>query len=87
MNIGGLGLTISGGILRPSFDNLEFLVPETFKNRQEATAWQQKYDPGAPKVGDLAPDFQLFDVRGEESVRLSDFRDKKPVALVFGSFT
>ena len=50
-------------------------------------AWQKKYDASAPKVGDLAPDFELTDVSGENRVRLSDFRDQKPVALVFGSFT
>jgi hypothetical protein len=62
-------------------------LPKTLKNRQEASAWQRRYDFDAPKVGDLAPDFELFDVHGEESVRLSDFRDIKPVALIFGSFT
>jgi hypothetical protein len=60
---------------------------KTLKNRQEASAWQQKFDLLAPKVGDLAPDFVLSDVRGEEQIRLSDFRHKKPVALIFGSFT
>ena len=59
----------------------------TIKNRQEATAWQKKHDLQAPKVGDLAPDFELSDSSGENSVRLADFREQKPVALVFGSFT
>lgn len=56
-------------------------------NRQEATAWQKKYDLQAPRVGDPAPDFELFDSSGEHSVRLSDFRGQQPVALIFGSFT
>ena len=59
----------------------------TIKNRQEASIWQKKYDASAPKVGDLAPDFELFDIRGENPIRLSDFRGNKPVALIFGSFT
>ena len=59
----------------------------TIKNRQEATSWQKKYDESAPKVGDLAPDFELSDSNGENPVRLSEFRGQKPVALVFGSFT
>ena len=50
-------------------------------------AWQAAYDPQAPKQGDLAPDFTLFDVDGTQRVTLSDFRGVKPVALVFGSFT
>ena len=59
----------------------------TIKNRQEATSWQKKYDSQAPKVGDLAPDFELNDSNGEKTIRLSDFRGQKPVALIFGSFT
>mgnify|MGYP001824618708 CR=1 FL=1 len=55
--------------------------------RKEHTAWQAKYDAHAPKAGDPAPDFELCDVDGEQSVRLSDFQGKVPVALVFGSFT
>jgi len=41
----------------------------------------------APQIGDLAPDFTLFDTTGTQSVTLSDFRGDRPVALVFGSFT
>jgi hypothetical protein len=41
----------------------------------------------APKAGDLAPDFTLFDISGDESITLSNFRGLKPVALVFGSYT
>jgi peroxiredoxin len=59
----------------------------TLKNRQLATSWQKKFDAQSPKVGDLAPDFELRDTNGENPVRLSDFRGEKPVALVFGSFT
>jgi len=60
---------------------------ETLKTRKEATTWQKKYDLHAPRAGDLAPDFELRDVNGENPVRLSDFQDNKPVALIFGSFT
>ncbi len=55
--------------------------------RNQAMTWQKKYDALAPKKGDLAPDFELYDLNGENLVRLSDFRGGKPVALVFGSFT
>jgi peroxiredoxin len=54
---------------------------------KESHTWQAKYDATAPKVGDIAPDFTLYDVEGANPVRLSDFQGKKPVALVFGSFT
>ena len=35
-----------------------------------------------PTLGDQAPDFNLVDVSGNE-VRLSDFRGKKNVTLIF----
>lgn len=37
--------------------------------------------------GDAAPDFELKKLRSGERVRLSAFRNKKPVALIFGSYT
>lgn len=59
----------------------------TIRNRADARLWQKKYGPLAPRVGDEAPNFVLSDVRGEQSVSLADFRNRLPVALVFGSFT
>ncbi len=57
------------------------------QHRMAASAWQKRFDALAPKPGDIAPDFELRDVNGENPVRLSDFRGNKPVALIFGSFT
>lgn len=48
---------------------------------------QKELNTNAPKIGEIAPDFTLHDVAGKNPVMLSDFRGKKPVALVFGSFT
>ena len=62
-------------------------MPNTLAQRMEYRAWQKKYNSLAPKAGDEAPDFELRDANGENPVRLSDFRGKKPVALIFGSFT
>jgi hypothetical protein len=50
-------------------------------------ATQKKVDANAPRAGDLAPDFTLHDIEGKDSVTLSSFRGKSPVALVFGSYT
>jgi len=55
--------------------------------RNEEVVWQQTLDRKSPKVGDEAPDFELQDPEGNVRVRLSDFRGKRPVALVFGSYT
>jgi Ca2+-binding EF-hand superfamily protein len=40
-----------------------------------------------PKVGQRAPDFTLPRYDNDKSIALSRFRGKKPVVLVFGSFT
>lgn len=62
-------------------------MTKTFRGIRDSRAWQKRYDPLAPKVGDLAPDFELHDVDGKNPVRLSGLRGQKPVALAFGSFT
>jgi len=41
----------------------------------------------APAVGAEAPDFDLPRLGGADRVRLSQFRGRKPVALIFGSYT
>ncbi len=55
--------------------------------RMKYTRLQKELDRKAPKAGDITPDFTLHDITGTQSVTLSDFRGKKPVALVFGSYT
>jgi hypothetical protein len=41
----------------------------------------------APAVGADAPDFKLPRLGGTDYVQLSSFRGRKPVALIFGSYT
>jgi hypothetical protein len=41
----------------------------------------------APAVGAEAPAFDLPKLGSVERVRLSSFRGRKPVALIFGSYT
>ena len=60
---------------------------ELIRVKKEMKAWRRQFVPLAPKVGDIAPDFELYDTNGKDSLRLSDFRGKKPVALIFGSYT
>ncbi len=43
---------------------------------------------GPPQSGELAPDFELpFAEELDRKVRLSSYVGKKPVALIFGSYT
>ena len=42
---------------------------------------------GGVDEGKPAPDFQLKTVDGKKEVKLSSFAGKKPVALIFGSYT
>jgi hypothetical protein len=70
------GLALAADVLLPAIEW-----------RGEELSWQLASDPRSPKVGDLAPDFELQDPEGVTRVRLSDFRGKRPVALVFGSYT
>ena len=63
------------------------LLTTSEKWRSEEVAWQTASDRNSPKAGDLAPDFELQDPTGATTVRLSDFRGKRPVGLVFGSYT
>lgn len=58
-----------------------------FRFRRQKGRVMKKLDRAAPKAGDLAPDFTLSDISGTETIRLSDFRGRKPVALIFGSYT
>lgn len=39
------------------------------------------------KTGELAPDFTLPTIHGKNEIQLSSFRNKRPVVLIFGSYT
>jgi hypothetical protein len=41
----------------------------------------------APEIGSDAPDFKLSRLGSVEQVQLSSYRGRKPVALIFGSYT
>ena len=71
------------GVIKELVDDFRFI----FKFRREKMSQQLALDKMAPKAGDPAPDGTLTDVSGERSVTLSEFQEKKTVALVFGSFT
>lgn len=43
--------------------------------------------PSAPQVGDVAPLFKLKTLDGKREVELASLRGKRPVLLLFGSYT
>ena len=72
--------------------HLLFLLPLLLSAIQEKGKYPAQSQ--GPKEGDAAPDFDLAALpRNEEeakkrrTVKLSSFRDKKPVVLIFGSYT
>ena len=67
-------------VLDPRLDGL----PGNVRSALTATTAR---DETGPKEGDVPPDFNLKRMGSEEKVRLSSFKGKRPVALVFGSYT
>jgi len=61
--------------------------PQTRGDRLQKLFESGRLFTDGPRVGETAPDFTLRTPDGKTSVRLSDYRKKKPVVLVFGSFT
>jgi Flp pilus assembly protein TadD/peroxiredoxin len=59
----------------------ELQAAQSLEDRSSASS-----SPG-PKVNDLAPDFELPNPVSGKQVRLSAFRNKSPVVLVFGSYS
>lgn len=65
-------------------DGVWKLQPQTRPVQAAADRGEPK---SGPKVGTVAPDFLLAPPKGGDAVKLSSFKGKKPVALVFGSYT
>jgi hypothetical protein len=81
-----LGFTVweERDLVRASWD---VTYKAVYWDNKEVSGWQKVHNLNAPKPGDLAPDFELTDVTGTKTMRLSEFRGKRPVVLLFGSFT
>ena len=65
------------------------LTQQTSPNKDQTTGGTQRVNRTESSLskGDLAPEFDLKKLHSEERLRLSAFKEKKPVALVFGSYT
>lgn len=59
----------------------------TSMSRADAFALIRTRLHNAPRLGDLAPPFELKTADGQETIRLQDYLGKKPVVLIFGSMT
>ena len=55
-------------------------------NRQKQMR-RKEQEAAGPKVYEDAPDFALRTLDGKRIVKLSDFKGREPVVLVFGSYT
>ncbi|HEX9794618.1 MAG TPA: hypothetical protein VGC54_11600 [Planctomycetota bacterium] len=70
------------GFLTPA----DFASPAPRRGQERSAAVKPRE---APAKGELAPDFTLplLGAKKPSMVTLADFRGKKPVALIFGSYT
>jgi hypothetical protein len=66
---------------------LSFIGSMDAERRAALMAFIAQRETHAPAVGTEAPDFELPRLGSDERVRLSGFRNHKPVALIFGSFS
>ena len=65
-------------------ESLKSDCPEELRERLDAVMRRERM---GPHDGETPPDFNLKRMGTEERVRLSSFKGKKPVALIFGSYT
>lgn len=67
---------------------LDFVGKDSRRNRgRNQRRRDRRIRTLAPKVGAMAPGFTLRTVDGKKKQRLSTYKGKKPVALIFGSYT
>ncbi len=66
---------------------LAFTIPLLAQSQGREWAVKNGRGEGHLQVGDSAPDFTLTKVKSSKIVQLSKLTRKRPVALVFGSYT
>ncbi len=62
-------------------------VTDLVSKRRQGGTRPDRQEAGGPDLEQKAPDFTLRRLDGDGTVKLSDFIGKKPVVLVFGSYT
>ena len=63
------------------------LAGSALAQEREGREPRRSADREAPKVGDTAPLFTLKTLDGKREVSLDSFRGKRPVMVIFGSYT
>lgn len=63
------------------------LLPAQPQESPKAYLEKMGHGEGNLQPGELAPDFTLSKAKSADTISLSSFRGKKPVALLFGSYT
>lgn len=61
--------------------------PDETKKTGDAKQRPSRQRPSALKVGDVAPTFELKSLDGNSETNLASFKGKKPVILIFGSYS
>jgi len=88
-----MGLDTFMDLLRKNLSDTDFKRMMAFiggmepERRTAMTQFLAERETLAPAIGADAPDFKLPRLGSTEQVRLSSFRGRKPVALIFGSYT
>jgi hypothetical protein len=88
-----MGLDTFMDLLRKNLSDTDFKRMMAFiggmepERRTAMTQFLAERETLAPAIGLDAPDFKLPRLGGTEQVQLSSFRGRKPVALIFGSYT
>ena len=71
----------------PAREMLDAVGTDLALNLRQAMEAVVARDEMGPHVGDSPPDFNLKRLGSDQRVRLSSFKGKRPVALIFGSYT
>lgn len=61
--------------------------PEANRNARDANQRPSRQRPQGLKVGEIAPSFKLKSLDGKSATSLASFKGKKPVVLIFGSYS
>jgi hypothetical protein len=75
------------GAQMPAREMLDAGSGDLSSNLRQAMEAMVARDDMGPNVGEIPPDFNLKRMGSDERVQLSSFKDERPVALIFGSYT